>query len=538
MSRFARCTTLTLIAVAGFVGTQAGAQPAEPIGDLVEIRAKLGPVDQPDLGPLDPTVAQQLTQARHEMETAIADPTAGTRELAATYGSLGQVYHAYELLDTARQCYDNAIALEPQNFAWLHLQGDVSRLQGRLEDAAMQFQSAWALEPRDFAAVVNIADIMLELDRGDEARTMYQQALSMSPGSPSVMAGLGQLALRDKSYVDAVAFFNAALAAVPDANRLHYSLAMAYRGLGEMDKAKEHLALRGTVGIRPPDPLLAALQPLREGERVHLVRGRMAFAAERYGEAEREFELAVEADPRSVRALVNLGAVRAKQGDREAAVELFTKALAIDDSNPTANFNLGTLLARSGATDEAIQHLQRSIDKEPDDAGAQLALARALVASGDDESAIPHFRKAAKLDSSNPRLFVEGPATLVRLKRFEEAVSVLEAGHELHPDDAAITFALARMLAACPDANLRNGKRAHTLALEIHEKAPNPRYTQLVAQSLAELNRCTEAAEWQEKVVSAAREDGQDEIAEILATDLEAYRQGPPCRPPVAPSGS
>jgi tetratricopeptide (TPR) repeat protein len=141
-----------------------------------------------------------------------------------------------------------------------------------------------------------------------------------------------------------VTYLEAALRAVPAANRLHYNLAMAYRGLGEMEKAKAHLERRGTVGLRPPDPLVDELQELTLGERVHLVRGRMAFAAERYGEAAALFQEAVDADPTSVRSRVNLGTALARSGDREGALAQYRKALELDPTMVEAWVNLGGVL--------------------------------------------------------------------------------------------------------------------------------------------------------------------------------------------------
>ena len=53
-----------------------------------------------------------------------------------------------------------------------------------------------------------------------------------------------------RNYAEAVEHFEKTLAQVPGANRVHYSLAMAYRGLGNAEKVKTHLAQQGTVGVR------------------------------------------------------------------------------------------------------------------------------------------------------------------------------------------------------------------------------------------------------------------------------------------------
>ena len=85
---------------------------------------------EPDLTGFDQAVAAQLAEARRGMESVLAEPDADADRLAAAYGTLGQLYHAYELLDVAGACYVNANQLAPQDFRWLHLMADVSRLAG------------------------------------------------------------------------------------------------------------------------------------------------------------------------------------------------------------------------------------------------------------------------------------------------------------------------------------------------------------------------------------------------------------------------
>ena len=507
------------------------AQETPSIEEMASLRAELGPVGRPDLSNLDETVADQLRQARTEMEAAIAEPDAGPQRLAAAYGTLGQLYHAYELWDQAAEAYINASTLEPNEFAWHHLLGHVYHGQDRYEEAAREYEAAWALEPNDFAALVYLGEVYLGLNREDEAAVMYGRALSLSPGSPSAMAGLGNLALRRRDYEKAVVYFTSALTSVPAANRLHYSLAMAYRGLGRMEDAKHHLERRGTVGLVPRDPLIDQLTELREGERIHLVRGRLAFASERYEDAREEFQMAVDAQPESVRALINLGTTQAKLGDWEAAIARFEEAIRLEPENLTANFNLASLMTTRGAWATAKPHLMRVVESAPEDGEAQLLLARTLVHLGEDQAALAPFEQAALIDPSSDAAVLGGAAALVRLGEYFRARNVLEAGLERMPNNGPIAFALARVLSAAPQDRVRNGGRALDLALKVYEAESTPRHAQVVAQALGELGRCEEAAEWQGILVEAARRDGADEAAEVLARDLEMYREGPPCRP-------
>jgi hypothetical protein len=122
----------------------------------------------------------------------------------------------------------------------------------------------------------------------------------------------------------------------------------------------------------------------------------------------------------------------------------------------------------------------------------------------------------------------------VRLEQYVRAESVLEAGYKRIPDSGDITFALARLLVLCPDTEVRDGERALELAQAVYTARRTPRHAQLMAQALAELDRCDEAAEWQQKVVDSAVEEGAAEFLESLEADLARYRRGSPCRVPAS----
>jgi hypothetical protein len=81
--------------------------------------ADLEPVSHPDLAAAEPAVPDQIDPARARLE-ALLDPEGGPSrgeptELAAAFGALGEIYHAYGLLDPARACYRNAARLAPDD---------------------------------------------------------------------------------------------------------------------------------------------------------------------------------------------------------------------------------------------------------------------------------------------------------------------------------------------------------------------------------------------------------------------------------------
>jgi tetratricopeptide (TPR) repeat protein len=346
----------------------------------------------PDLSNLEESVSNQVTELQN-MLVAAANNRAPETVLSETYGKLGQIYHAYALISPAHDCYLNASLLAPKDFRWTYLVAKLDHQQGRFEDAIRRYRVARTLRSDYVAVPVNLGNIFLELNHLEEASASFKEALAIDKNNPAAHYGLGQIALSSRNYAEAIQHFDATLTQVPSANRVHYSLAMAYRGLGDVEKVKAHLALQGSVGVRVTDPLVDGLQDLIEGERVHLARGKLAFEAKRYAEAAEEFRKAVLASPNSVVARINLGATLSQLGDQTGAIEQFEEALRLDPGRVNAHYNLAILLAGQNKHEQAIAHLQSALAVDPNDTSVQFLLSSELVKAGRCREAIELQRR-------------------------------------------------------------------------------------------------------------------------------------------------
>ena len=76
--------------------------------------------------------------------------------------------------------------------------------------------------------------------------------------------------------------------------------------------------------------------------------------------AAREFEAAVEQDPRHYRALTNLGNARLESGQIEEAITCYQRALSINDEFANAHHNLGVAHRRQGKIGQSVKHLRRA----------------------------------------------------------------------------------------------------------------------------------------------------------------------------------
>jgi tetratricopeptide (TPR) repeat protein len=352
---------------------------------LPPARTGLLPVPLPRLDSLEAAVVQQIDEFHRSFAELAARSDRSETDLAEGYGLLAQLYHAYGFFDAAAASYTNATRLAANDFRWSHLLGYLYHQNGRLEQSIGFYSAALGSRPDDFAARVYLGEVYLRLGRREEARKQFETVLARYPAA--ALNGLGEVALIEGRFEEAVRQFEAALQRVPRASRIHYSLAMAYRGLDRLDEAQAHLARVGTAGIQVADPVVDNLQHLLRGERVHLIQGQFAYQAGQFKAAADAYRKAIDAAPTSVTAGVNLGLALAALGDTEGASQQLRAALRLDPENVTAHFTLATLLARQERHAEAVDHFRAVISRTPDHVEANRELTRSLAKLGPNDEA-------------------------------------------------------------------------------------------------------------------------------------------------------
>ena len=509
------------------------AQQPSASGQVVLPPARPGllAVHSPEIDKLEANVREQLLSLQQSFLSAANAAGETDQKLSEDYAFIGQVYHAYSLTTPAEACYLNARRLAPDDYRWAHLLGNLYEAMSRPADAIENYKAVRRLNPDYVPAAVRLGDLFLQQNLLDDARANFAAALKLDPKCSAARYGLGQVALSSRQYAEAVALLEQTAAEVPAANRIHYALAMAYRGLGEIEKARSHLEKQGTVGVRVADPLVDGLQDLIRGERLHLVRGRMAFDAQRFKEAADEYSKAVSANPNNVAARLNLGSSLGQLGDDKGAAEQFEQVLRLDPKHAGAHYNLAVLMAKQNQPESAIVHLRSALATNSGDTQARFLLAQQLVKIGHLEEALTEFARVSDVEPGNEDALIEHVSLLLRSKQHHQALKALERGHSSFPQNGRTMIMLAYLLAASPVYELRDGARALELADRVYRSTGVTNHGAVVAMALAELGRCGEAAELQRRLIAAAERDNLIELAGKLKTDLRRYESGQPCRP-------
>lgn len=520
--RLAAAASLFALALAG---PAAGQEAPE----LVLVR-----VPPPSLEGLEPAVKGQLQESAARLgrmpKEAGGETAASRRELAERFGELGHLYHAYELWPSAEAAYENARRLEPQEISWTWSLAVAAFKQGQSAKAEQLFAAALELAPEQPAAWLYLAEIALHKGDAAKAADLAAQVLAKVEASPAALFTFGRAAILAEHPKDAIPPLELAVEQVPEANRIHYLLAMAKRATGDLEGAKRHIALAGQVGVRIPDPLEAVLAEHRRGERVATVEGDLAMGAGRYAEAIAAYQRATAVQPKNAELWTRLGAARASAGELDAAEADLRRALEVDPFLQIGLLQLSRLLAFRQRHAEALPFLERLLDLDGGPA-AHREMGLAQNALGRREAALGHLRKVVAATPADEEARLGAAVAAVELGLYREGRELLEQGLALDPGQGRLVRALARLLAAVPETGLRDGEQAVALAERLVRTTGLAQDEEILALALAEAGRCGEAADLLVRLAGEVPA-AEAERRQSLAARAAEWRRGPPCRPP------
>jgi tetratricopeptide (TPR) repeat protein len=407
--------------------------------------AALPAVGLPEVSRMDPAVQAQMTTQFRALSSLIENHSAPPRDLAKAYGDMGNLLLAAEYNDAAEPFYLHAEALAPDEMRWPYYLGHVYMGNAEPEKAIAAFERALRLSPNDVAALVWLGNVYLDEGNPEQAEPRFTQALSIQPRVAAALFGLGRAALARRDYARAVDMLEQLLAADPRASMAHYPLALAYRGLGDTERAEAHLRQQGGVEIGPPDPLMVELRGLLHGAVAEENRGIRALDTGDYPAAVAAFRKGLEVAPDNPTLRHKLGTALSLAGDTRGAVEQFEETVRRSPNFAQAHYSLGVLLAANGRYAEAADQLSAAVRSEPNYVEARLQLGELLGRTGRFEQALTQYKQVLAIDPRVADARFGYAGALVGLRRYQEARDVLSEGAKLFPDQPRFAEGLARM---------------------------------------------------------------------------------------------
>ncbi|PYX92768.1 MAG: hypothetical protein DMG71_17110, partial [Acidobacteria bacterium] len=155
---------------------------------------------------------------------------------------LGQVQAAEGHADQAIATHQQSLKDNPRDIRFYVLIGELYESKKEWDSAKEYYQKALAIQPDNAVASNNLAYVMLQQGGNiDVALSMAQTARRALPDSPNTADTLGWAYYQKGIYNTAIDLFKEALKKNPDDATYHYHLGMAYQKADQPELAKEHL---------------------------------------------------------------------------------------------------------------------------------------------------------------------------------------------------------------------------------------------------------------------------------------------------------
>jgi tetratricopeptide (TPR) repeat protein len=208
---------------------------------------------------------------------------------------------------------------------------------------------------------------------------------------------------------------------------------------------------------------------------------------------------------------------------------LWQHALAVTENNYVAHADLASVLQNS---DEVLAHLQEALRLRPEYAVTHSRLGLLYGGRGEFDKATEQFRQALAIEPDNAES-LGGLGNVLRMTgETHEAAGYFERALKTDPESTISLSGLAWILATCPDASLRDGRRAVELARKAVElsRHEDPIALGTLACAYAEAGEFDQAIVLARQALDLARARSNSALASELTLEIDLYQTGLPLR--------
>jgi Flp pilus assembly protein TadD len=255
--------------------------------------------------------------------------------------------------------------------------------------------------------------------RASARSVTWSRALAPAFGILVALCSL-RIVTRNRDWEDSVTLYANTLAACPDAYYVRRDLGAIYWERGDLESAEREL--REAFKTEPRYSLTTSSL------------GLVCLRKENYSQALEFFKKALELDPGSPEAHLNLGVTYMDMHSPQLAEPELRTAVSLKPLYSEARNALGMLYQDEGRTAEAEEQFRRSVEIEPSmTACGNLGLIH--WRRGEAKLAEQDWREALKLAPNDSSLLNNLGLACTKLGRYPEAVSFFRKAIELQPND-------------------------------------------------------------------------------------------------------
>jgi len=521
MPRISSLLAAILIAIAA-----AGIAPSAHADSLIR------PVPVPDTSKLAPDVAKQIADDRAVIDKATAVLVGPP--LAQTYADLGALYARNGFDEAAAVAFYDATQVNPNDGRWHYLSGVIARKLKRNNDARANFQAAYERDTVYLPIRYRLADTLVDSGDAAAARKLLEDTVREYTDQPVAFAMLGQLALKQKRYADAIDALNRAIKLDPKATGLYAYLADAYAGLGNTKAADEARAKVGPGTAELDDPLVAGMLATQARATAGgTVADAQAFARQGNIQAARDTLAAVlSKTPDDVEALTLGARIEAALGNHMIAQIYVDQALKAKPGDAAVRTTSGVVAEYAGDDGKAYDEYRQAqkLDRKLPD--SWLLLGNAEMRRARYAQAAEQYRGLIALQPDSANAYAHLVASLVAQGKCDGALQAINSVLERRKNDGDLLQIFVRVASTCSAADAKTRDVALEYGQALYKDRADAGTSAALALALAAHGKFKEAQEYQAQAIFEATRSRNTDAAAMLKTTMQQFvKQQVPDRP-------
>jgi tetratricopeptide (TPR) repeat protein len=499
---------------------------ADSLDNLPTQWQQLKQVAQVEISTLKVDEQKAITDARQRVEEILHSQQPDMEQLASGYGNLGNLYLAHSLYTSADACYSNAMQLSPDEFPWAYYSAYLAQENGNMEAALSRYKKALELDPDYLPASYRLAQVYSDLNRVDDAYSLFSSLLNEPGFEAAAHNGIGQVYLMKHDYSNAIDHFSRALELAPDASQIHYPLALSLRATGKTELAKQHLQQYGKQAVVIKDPLVDALEALKDPASRHFVAAMTAMIRKDLAKAIAEFEAGLEFQPDNTSARTSYARVLYLHGNRNKSRSQLERVIQQDPNKTLAIFLMAVLDDEANKKEEAARLYKRVILLNPSHPGAHFFLGNLYLHSKEYDEALRHYDSVIQQDEKNIAAHVfKLVAMMGNGSPDSKLLIVTQQITDRAPNLMPIQRIKVLLLALSKDTHVHNSKLAIELADQMYQTGQYPVNMELSALATASAGNFGLARKQLEEAIAAEKQYRKSSNLERMNTNLRLLEQ-------------
>jgi tetratricopeptide (TPR) repeat protein len=256
-------------------------------------------------------------------------------------------------------------------------------------------------------------------------------------------------------------------------------------------------------------------------------RGIVLAAQREPDKARADFDEAIRLEPRATLAYYHRANLAYGRGQYDKALDDYNMVIRLDPEFDWAYHVRGWIYYRKKDYDKALADYDAALRLVPTETVFYRDRGNVAWIRKQYDQALLDYSKSIEMDPKYAEPWLQRGKTYEAKKEYAKALADYEQAVALTSKNSVASYyalPLAVFLAACPDAKLRDGKRALAIAQKTAASSKGPNDLAAVAAAFAELGQFEEAVAWQTMAIAEAP------AVESYRERLKLYQDGKPYR--------